>query len=109
MCFEKDLIAIDGKPRATLICPGHPLLDVTIDLILERYRSLLKQGGVLVDDTDPGDSPRWLLYLEHSITDGRVTSSGESRLVSRRLHFVEMSWKVASATLDMPMLELPLT
>ncbi len=89
VCFEKGLIAVGGKPRATLICPGHPLLDVTIDLVMERYRSLLKQGGILVDDTDPGDSPRWLLYLEHSITDGRMTSSGEPLLVSRRLHFVE--------------------
>jgi len=27
-----------GKPVADFLCPGHPLLDATIDLMLERYR-----------------------------------------------------------------------
>lgn len=91
ICFEKALINVDRKPRATLICPGHPLLDVTVDLILERYKYLLKQGAVLVDDTDLGTSPRLLFYVEHSIVDGRSAPSGEPLLVSRRLHFVEMT------------------
>ena len=69
--FEKDLIAMPGKALADFVCPGHPLLDATIDLTLERNRDLLRRGAVLVDDTDPGEEPRVLVFLEHSIQDAR--------------------------------------
>src|SRR5690606_3427333 len=72
ICFEKDRIRVPGRPPAAFVCPGHPLLDATIDVILERYRPLLKQGAVLVDERDEGGTPRWLFYLEHAIRDGRV-------------------------------------
>ena len=39
--FEKDLITPHGQPLAAFICPGHPLLDATLDLTLERHRDLL--------------------------------------------------------------------
>lgn len=90
VCFEKELVNVPGKPPAELICPGHPLLDTTIDIVLERYRSLLKEGGVLVDEGDPGWSVRCLFHLEHSITDGRLLPSGEHRLTSKRMQFVEI-------------------
>ncbi len=45
--FEKELISVPGKPLAAFVCPGHPLLDATIDLLLERYRDLLTRGAVL--------------------------------------------------------------
>src|SRR5690606_22809585 len=32
IAFEKDLISVGGKPMAEFVCPGHPLLDATIDL-----------------------------------------------------------------------------
>ncbi|MCD6308052.1 MAG: DEAD/DEAH box helicase, partial [Candidatus Latescibacteria bacterium] len=32
--FEKSLIAVSGKPVADFVCPGHPLLDAVIDLVL---------------------------------------------------------------------------
>jgi superfamily II DNA/RNA helicase len=31
--FEKDLISVPGKPLAEFLCPGHPLLDATIDIV----------------------------------------------------------------------------
>ena len=65
--FEKDLVTVQGKPQAALICPGHPLLDVTIDLVLELYRALLKQGSILVNEKDMGEEIRVLFYLEHAI------------------------------------------
>ena len=34
--FEKPLVAPPGQPLAAFVCPGHPLLDAVIDLILER-------------------------------------------------------------------------
>ena len=88
--FEKALMAIQGKPLAAFICPGHPLLDATIDLILERYRDLLKRGAILVDPTDQGEDLRVLFYLEHAIQDGRIDRSGARRVISRQMHFVEL-------------------
>lgn len=88
--FEKALISPHGQPLGAFLCPGHPLLDATIDLTLERNRDLLRRGAVLVDDRDPGTSPRILFYLEHSIQDAAVTRSGERRVVSRRLLYVEL-------------------
>src|SRR5581483_1478429 len=46
--FEKSLLAPVGETQAQLIASGHPLLDATVDLVLERYRPLLKQGAMLV-------------------------------------------------------------
>ena len=89
--FEKDLISVPGKPLAAFVCPGHPLLDATIDLVLEQYRDLLKRGAVLVDPNDPDENPRALLYLEHSIQDARVDHTGTRRVVSRQMQFVEMN------------------
>lgn len=88
--FEKNLIGIPGKPLAAFICPGHPLLDATIDLILERYRDLLKRGAVLVDPVDQGEDIRALFYLEHGIQDARTDRFGNRRIVSRQMHFMEI-------------------
>ncbi|HEY7414074.1 MAG TPA: helicase-related protein [Ktedonobacteraceae bacterium] len=88
--FEKSLISVQGKPLAAFICPGHPLLDATIDLILEHYRDLLKRGAVLVDPTDQSEDLRLLFYLEHAIQDGRLDPSGQRRSISRQMHFLEL-------------------
>ena len=88
--FEKALIAPPGQPLAAFVCPGHPLLDAVLDLTLESHRDLLKRGAVLVDENDPGTSPRALFILEHAIQDASLLSSGEQRTISRRLLYVEM-------------------
>jgi superfamily II DNA or RNA helicase len=88
--FEKTLVAPIGQPLAELLAPGHPLLDATVDLILERHRELLKQGAILVADADSSESPRALVYLEHAIEDGRPDRSGNRRVVSKQLQFVEV-------------------
>lgn len=88
--FHKESIRVEGKPPAALVAPGHPLLDSVIDLLLEQYRDLLRQGAVLVDNNDNGTEPRVLFYLEHSITDGRRDTAGNARVISRRLQFVEV-------------------
>ena len=90
IAFDKSLVAPQGQPLAAFICPGHPLLDAVIDLTLERHRDLLKRGTVLVDDRDPGLRPRVLLYLEHAIQDAGRTRSGERRIVSKRVLYVEL-------------------
>jgi len=88
ICFEKD--RVDEQPRAELICPGNPLLDAVIDLLLEQHADLLKRGAVLVDKDDPSESPRLLFYLEHTIQDGRRGRRGEPLTISKRLEFVEV-------------------
>ena len=90
ICFDKDLIAAPGKPLAEFVCPGHPLLDATIDLVLERHRHLLRQGAVLIDPSDPGEDLRALFYLEHEIQDARTDHHGNPRSVSKQLQFVEI-------------------
>ena len=90
IAFEKSLIAPPGQPLAAFVCPGHPLLDTVIDLTLERHRDLLRRGTVLVDEQDMGTAPRVLFYLEHAIRDGSVTKSGNRRVVSKRLLFIEI-------------------
>ena len=90
IAFEKSLVAPQGQPLAAFVYPGHPLLDAVIDLTLERHRDLLKRGAVLVDDRDDGTDPRVLFYLEHAIQDAGLTRSGERRVVSRRMLYVEL-------------------
>ncbi|MBV8358853.1 MAG: DEAD/DEAH box helicase family protein, partial [Deltaproteobacteria bacterium] len=89
--FEKDHISMAGKPLAEFICPGHPLLDATTDLILERYRDLLKRGAVLVSPDSADSGPRVLFYLEHGIQDARIDRAGNRRIVSRQMQFVEIN------------------
>ena len=91
VAFEKDLVAPQGQPLAAFLCPGHPLLDSLIDLTLERHRDLLKRGAVLVDERDPGTRPRVLFYLEHAIQDASTTRTGERRVISRRVLYVELN------------------
>ncbi|MCB0061331.1 MAG: DUF3883 domain-containing protein, partial [Caldilineaceae bacterium] len=91
ICFDKDERYKPSKPQAAFISPGHPLLNATLDLILERYRDLMKQGAILVDDEDAGEEMRALFYLEHAIQDGKLTVGGRRREISRRLQFVEIA------------------
>src|SRR5262249_40826982 len=91
--FEKKLISPAGQPLGAFVCPGHPLLDSTLDLTLERHRDLLRRGSVLVDESDFGTEPRVLFYLEHAVQDGSLTRAGERRVVSKRLLYVEIDAK----------------
>lgn len=85
ICFNKDHYG----PGVEFVCPGHPLLDSVIDLVLERYRSTLKQGSIFIDDQTSEPSARVLAYLEHIIQDGKLNENGERRVVSRQFQFVE--------------------
>ena len=89
--FEKNKINVQGKPMAEFVCPGHPLLDATLNAILERHRNLLKQGTVLIDPNEQNDEVRVLFYLEHAIQDGRVGNDGNRHVVSRQMQFVEIN------------------
>jgi len=90
IAFEKALLTPQGQALAAFICPGHPLLDSTIDLTIERHRDLLRRGTVLVDERDLGTQPRVLFFLEHAIQDASLTKSSERRVVSKRMLYVEL-------------------
>ncbi len=91
ICFEKDLMTLPGRPAAALVCPGHPLLESTLDVVLDRHERLLRDGAILVDEADRGETPRLLFYLEHAIRDNHSDPAGVPRVISRRLDFVEMT------------------
>lgn len=85
ICFEKS--KINQQPVAAFVYPGHPLLDAVISLVREQNDHLMKQGAVLVDDTDDGTDVSALFLLEHSVQDGRPTSSGNANVISQKLQF----------------------
>jgi superfamily II DNA or RNA helicase len=86
--FDKELITVPGRPMAEFLCPGHPLLDTVVEIVTVRDGGTLLQGALLVDDQDPGETPRLLLFLEHAITDSRSGPGGQPHIVSRRFEFV---------------------
>jgi SNF2 family DNA or RNA helicase len=87
--FDRQLV--QPAPQAEFVCPGHPLLDATLDLTLERHGDLLKKGALFVDEDDPGNDLRVLWALEHGVQDGRVDRQGRQLVISQRLQFIEMS------------------
>ncbi|MCL1791863.1 MAG: SNF2-related protein [Peptococcaceae bacterium] len=90
VCFDKPYCNIQGLVPAALIAPGHPLLEATIDLLLERNSDVLKRGAVFVDENDFGTDARLLFYVEDSVQDGVILPSGGKRVISKHIHFVEI-------------------
>ena len=82
-----------GPLAAVCLSPGHPLLDAVVDLVLERYRGVLAEGAVLVDESDAtgeGEAIRALFHFEIAVRDGQERQPGHPRIVSRQLRFVEV-------------------
>ncbi|APS21009.1 helicase [Streptomyces sp. Tue 6075] len=84
VCFERERIAIPGKPRADLIAPGHPLFDAVLNETVRLHGHLLSRGAALVDAADSGDQPQLLVALEQDIVDGH------RRAVDRTFAFTEL-------------------
>jgi superfamily II DNA or RNA helicase len=89
ICFDKSLI--NQQPVAAFICPGHPLLEAVISLIREQYERIMRQGAILVDETDSGDGLSAVFLLEHTVQDGRITSAGKPHVISQRLQFAAIN------------------
>lgn len=88
--FESDLVTVSGKPLATLVQPGTPLLDATLSVVLEHFRRHLNEGTILIDENSTDSTPRLLFALDHAITDGRTNRDGGKRVVSKQIHFIEL-------------------
>ena len=91
ICFDKASKEGPGLVLAELVCPGEPLLDGIVKVLVGQLGHALKQGCVLVDDMDPGREPRLLLYIEDSVLDGTALADGTNRTVSKEFRFVEVN------------------
>lgn len=90
VCFDKEYCTVPGLPQAALVCPGHPLLEATIDLIREKNVDAMKRGTVFIDDSDFSEEARLLFYIEDSVQDGVIVKDGNRRTISKHIHFVEI-------------------
>jgi len=89
VCFEKQYVRLTdrvGAPMASLLHPGHPLMQSVTDIVLEQHRNKLKQGAVLVDPSDLGLTPKVMFMIDHSVKEG----ADPARVASRRMQFVEI-------------------
>ncbi len=84
VCFERERMRPVGGVPAQLLAPGHPLLDAVVELTVTQCASALREGTVLVDPGDPGETPRLLVAISEQIDDGN------GRTVSKRFAFVEL-------------------
>jgi len=90
ICFDKKYCTMQGLPQAELICPGHPLLAATIDLIREKSIDVMKRGSVLIDDSEYSTEAKLLFYIESSVQDGVLNVDGSRRTISKNVQFVEI-------------------
>ena len=89
VCFEKQFVRVAdkiGAPMASLMHPGHPLMQSVTDIVMEQHRNKLKQGAILVDMSDMGITPKVMLIIDHSVKEG----ADLTHVVSRRMQFVEI-------------------
>ena len=77
-----------GVP-AELVSPGSPLLTAVLRKVSADHGGTLQRGAILVDPRDSSVEPRLLVFLDHSITDGRLVH-GSRQVVSRRVQYVEI-------------------
>ncbi|GAA0739586.1 DUF3883 domain-containing protein [Dactylosporangium roseum] len=77
--FELDRIHADGKPRADLLAPGHPLHDAVADLTTTQLRALLERGTILVSAEI--EDPKVLVGVVEEVADGTEAS------VARRFRY----------------------
>ncbi len=88
VCFDKAFRKPGAQDAdAALVAPGHPLLEAVTDLAIEELGAALREGAVLVDENDWGQTPKLLIMAEHAIKDGREVGSGP-RVISQQLQFV---------------------
>jgi superfamily II DNA or RNA helicase len=89
ICFDKRYI--NQQPVAEFVFPGHPLLDAVIDLVHEQFAGLMRQGAIMVDETDYNEELQAVFLVEHAIHDGRRLSNGNQQTVSKKLQFARLS------------------
>jgi SNF2 family DNA or RNA helicase len=89
VAFDKAHIHLDRGERAELISPGTPLLSAVVEKVLADHGATLSRGATLVALDESSTEPRLLVYLDHTVTDGRHVE-GRRQVVSRRFQYVEI-------------------
>ena len=87
VCFTKDAVRPSERPGlafASMIHPGHPVMLALSDVLLEQHANLLRQGSILIDPSDDGETPSLLFLLTHEV------KSGDGQVISKRLQFVRV-------------------
>ncbi|MBK9370002.1 MAG: DEAD/DEAH box helicase [Deltaproteobacteria bacterium] len=88
VCFEKAAIRPAdraGLEEATLLHPGHPLMEALIESILDQDQNLLRRGATFVDSTEDAGVEPWLLFMfTHELRTG-------DDVLSKRLSFVKVT------------------
>ncbi|MEV5329022.1 helicase-related protein [Nonomuraea sp. NPDC052634] len=77
--FDLERINVDGRPRADLLAPGHPLHDAVAELTIGQLRHCLERGTVLV--SPQVEEPTLLVGVVEEVVDG----TGES--IARRFGY----------------------
>ncbi|MDT0300609.1 helicase-related protein [Streptomonospora wellingtoniae] len=67
VAFDMDHIDVEGRPRADLLAPGHPLHDAVADQTIEQLAPVLDRGTVLVSAAV--DEPKLLVGVVEEVAD----------------------------------------
>jgi len=89
ICFDKNHINVD-KFRAEFVAPGHPLLDVIVETLLEQHEEVLRQGTVLIDDHAKSKEPRLMVAVETSAKIANE-SDGKGIEIDKWVDYVELT------------------
>jgi SNF2 family DNA or RNA helicase len=96
--FKIEQKRLPGKPDATLVAPGHPLLEAVIDLTIEDLGKALEQGAVFVDHSEKqADSVTRLYAVEQRI----VNSATPPMTVDRHFDFIEVKSDSSASVANM--------
>jgi superfamily II DNA or RNA helicase len=91
VAFDPKYVRIEGNNHlATLLHPGHPLMAATMGVISDRHHDALRRGAILIDRSEVATQPHVVCLLEHDVTDGRITRSGQPWVVSRRAQYMRI-------------------
>ena len=86
--FKIEQKRVPGKPDATLLAPGHPLLEAVIQLTIEDLGKSLERGTIFIDNSENQRSNVSRLY---AIEQRIVNSSNPPMTVDRHFDFIEVS------------------
>jgi hypothetical protein len=85
--FKREVRKVPDKPTATLLAPGHPLLDAVIDLTIQDLGDALNKGTIFIDRTDKQrDEPSALFAVEQKIVNSMIPPL----TMNRHLDFIEV-------------------